>query len=535
MKHWMIGSVAAVALLAACGGNDNEVNETGGGGTSAEVAVTDIDLPGLTLRAGDPNEAGAALEALYLDASGAGRVGFADSSLNGADAVFSDVTITVEDGELPLRAGSMTFKGLEMTDDGASFSQMVMTDVTLTPDEDEGTLEIANLHLTNPSPALAAWVASLMGEGEPADFPSFEQLSFDGLGLDGLQVDPEQVDELDVFKIGAIDIRDFSNTGLGSMVFEGLQVSGTDDGAPMNISLGAMKVSGISETIMQLLGAVVSDEASDGDTDEAFASVLTSLASKPGDPGYDTLLVDAFAVDVGGVDFDLPKMELFVTRDDEGRPTRSVTRPFSMTLKADPEGEYGSQLAGPLAMMGYEQLNLSGAGDVRIDPDADTMTSVGADNYLALEDGFRLSGGGSFSGLKAYYEAIAAAGLNGSDDPSDALAAMSNLTLNNMELTFVDDSIVEKAFALASAMTGQEESAIRAQATGTVGFLPVIAGQAGVDVELAQELSAALSSFLTGSNTLSLKLDPDTPINGASLEDPSSLTRDRLGFSASAK
>ena len=106
MKHWLIGSVAAVAVLTACGGGDK---------ADAPVEVGDVSLTKLQLSGGDASEAGDALAALSLTASGDGRVSFAGSSTDGADATFNDVSISVEDGESPVTAGTLAFKAVSYT------------------------------------------------------------------------------------------------------------------------------------------------------------------------------------------------------------------------------------------------------------------------------------------------------------------------------------------------------------------------------------------------------------------------------------
>jgi len=127
---------------------------------------------------------------------------FADTSASGAEAVFNDVTIAVDGGDSPIKAGSLAFKGLEMTDSGANFSQMTLSDLSVAPDGD--VFNISSVQLTNPSPELGAWVSSLMGQGEPAAFPAMDKLSFDGLNLNGLAVAAEDIDNLDVFELGAV-------------------------------------------------------------------------------------------------------------------------------------------------------------------------------------------------------------------------------------------------------------------------------------------------------------------------------------------
>ena len=415
-----------------------------------------------------------------------------------------------------------------MTDAGANFAQMTLSNISVQDEDEDVNLNVSSVQLTNPSPELAAWVASLMGQGEPAAFPAFDKLSFDGLKMDGFTVDAEGVDELDVAKIGGIDFRQMSSSGLGSMVLSDVEFSGSPDGEAMSFSLGSMGIAGLNEVLMGVMAASFANGASDADPEELLESISSLVTSNPGDPGYDSLTMDALNFDISGVAFDMPSMVSSVTRDKDGRAIRSVTEPYTMSLKADPVGEAGSQLAGPLSLMGYETLNLKGATDVSMDPDADTMSFKSGANYIALEDGFKLSLGGSFAGLAEYYKAI----LENPDDEAAVLAGLASLSMQNMDLKFEDNSIVERGFTAAAAMTGQDAEGLRVQATAGVAALPLLAGQAGVDPAMAAELSGALSKFLDSSGTLEIKFAPDAPLSAADFEDPTALTKDRLGFSA---
>lgn len=521
MKHWLIGSVAAMALVAACGGGDKS-------DSSQSVKVGDVKVEGLKLQAGDASKSGEALTALSLNESGAGRVNFADSSTSGAAATFNDVSIGIDADSPTIDAGSLVFKGLDMTDAGASFSQMTLSDISVDPEDEDGALKVASLQLTNPSPELAAWVGSLMGQGEPAAFPALDKLSFDGLSMGGLEFDASGIDEVDVLKVGGIDFRSMSSTGLGSMVLDGIEFSGSPDGESVSFSLGSMGVAGMNEVFMGVLTSAFANGASGGDPEDLIEEISGLMSANPGDPGYDSFTIDALNFDAAGVAFDLPSMLGSVTRDKEGRATRSVTEPFKMSLKADPEGELGSQLAGPLSLMGYEELKLSGQSDVALDPDTDSMTYTAGKNYIALEDGFKFALDGSFSGLSEYGKVIAA----NPDDEAALLAALSSLSVSKLGISFEDDSIVERGFAAAAAMTGQDAEGLKVQATAGVAALPLLAGQAGIDPAMAAELGGALSKFLDSSGTLEINFAPESPLTATDFEDPTALTKDRLGFSA---
>ena len=530
MKHWIYCAVAATALVAACGGKKDDAAT---GEAAAPATVGDVRLPGLSLRSGNASEASAALAAFSMQETGSGRVSFASKDVSGANATFRDIAIEVEDGETPIRASSLEFVGLEMTDAGAAFSQMTLSGITLAPEDEEGEVAISEVRLTNPSPALAAWVAGLFGEGEPGDLPSGEALSFDGLSLAGLAFSGTDAEELERFEIGRIDLRGMGPEKLAAMVIEDIAFEARDEGEDMDLafSVKSVQVAGAGTKVIQAL------QESGGDEEAMLASIMSLTASNPGDPGYDTVLIDALDMNVGGVAFSLPSMESGVTRNAAGQAVRGVTKPFEMTVTADPEGTLGGQLAGPLGLMGYEQLAFRAAQDVAIDPEADAVTSRSAGNYLELVDGFRLSGGGKISGLAEYNRQIAELALSdeAGTDPAAALEPFSSLSLYDMEIMIEDKSIVERAFTAIAAMNGDTPENMKAQAQMSLGCLPMLAAPSGIDPAILTELSGALSSFLAKPGTLTIKLDPEAPITGASFTEPSQVTKASLGFSAKAE
>ena len=101
-----------------------------------------------------------------------------------------------------------------------------------------------------------------------------------------------------------------------------------------------------------------------------------------------------------------------------------------------------------------------------------------------------------------------------------------------------DKSIVDRAFNAYAAQSGQDPAQMKGQITTMLAVAPMMAPQAGVDAGIATELAGALSGFLTDPKTLTIALAPATPISGADLaaiDDPSKLTKEFLGLSASNK
>ncbi|MEL6781072.1 MAG: hypothetical protein AAFO51_01755 [Pseudomonadota bacterium] len=540
MKKLMFGAAAA-ALLAACGGN-------GGDGEAAieqaaQAAKREIiDVASLTPRGGDASEAAAALTAMNLDTSGTGIVTFANKSVNGATATFTDVSIEIEDGDQPsVTAGTLTLEGLETTESGeASFGLMKLADITIPPSEGEGdtVTTIKGLSLVNPSQATAGYIAKVLGGGDHEAVPDAEGLSFEGLALDTLLATISDEDGTSgTFGIETVNLGAQPDENVGSAVLEGMKLDIVDgaDGQTAKMNLDNLTIAGADLKLLEAVRDNVDDE-------EAMATALSAaLYDNPIDPGFDSMSLSNFTFDIAGADFALPSMNYVVARNDAGEPTRLSLEPMTMTLSADPEGgEAGSELAGALGMIGYETIELNAAGASTYDPETDILTYEAGENYFGLADGFTLNTGGKIEGYKAYSASLGdlmadpAALENG--DPTAMMGAFSSLVVHNFELQFDDNSFVDRMFNLAAAQSGEDPAQLRNQAVMMTSMAPMMAAGAGIDGALATEFAGAISSFLSEPGTLTLKVAPETPLNiGALIEsgDPSSLTKDSLGFSAS--
>ncbi|MEO1472589.1 MAG: hypothetical protein AAFS03_01425, partial [Pseudomonadota bacterium] len=382
MKKLMFGAAAA-ALLAACGGN-------GGDGEAAieqaaEAAKREIiDVASLTPRGGDASEAAAALTAMNLDTSGTGIVTFANKSVNGATATFTDVSIEIEDGDQPsVTAGTLTLEGLETTESGeASFGLMKLADITIPPSEGEGdtVTTIKGLSLVNPSPATAGYIAKVLGGGDHEAVPDAEGLSFEGLALDTLLATISDEDGTSgTFGIETVNLGAQPDENVGSAVLEGMTLDIVDgaDGQTAKMNLDNLTIAGADLKLLEAVRDNVDDE-------EAMATALSAaLYDNPIDPGFDSMSLSNFTFDIAGADFALPSMNYVVARNDAGEPTRLSLEPMTMTLSADPEGgEAGSELAGALGMIGYETIELNAAGASTYDPETDILTYEAGENYF---------------------------------------------------------------------------------------------------------------------------------------------------------
>jgi hypothetical protein len=547
MKYLLTG-VAAIALLTACG----DKNKDKDGASPAGVEISQGKAPNVKLRKGDPASAGAVLSALSLDKSGAGRVNFDTSSVNGAKAAFTDVTIIssadaeeddadVEFGDddrlhikgSDLKAGKLEFEGLGMIDGQANFSRMVLSDVTFVPKEGaeaHGSTKVKSVELVNPSPETAAWIASLFGKGEAIDMPEGKALAFDLWSMDDLnfQIDEEGGDK-GAFVIDGINVVGVKDEKVAQMSIKNMtfDMFDSEEDTDVKASLGGIDLRNVN---LALLSA-----ADDGPSDGVAKGMVEMLQNDPANPGYDSVLIDNLKVAVSGADFTMPKLSSKVSRDKKGRAVKVVTEPFKMTLGSS-EGELGEKLGTQLATLGYEKLELSGQGEQTYDPDKDFVTLVKGKNFLKLENGFKLDYSAKYEGAAAIAKAQAAAT---DQAPGDLMQdALDNLQIHGFELALADDGFVDRAFNAFAAQSGQDPQQLRSQVAGQMAMAPMMAAGTGIDPELLTELATAFSSIITHPKTLTITLAPATPLKVgelADMEDPSAYTKAALGFAASNK
>ena len=97
---------------------------------------------------------------------------------------------------------------------------------------------------------------------------------------------------------------------------------------------------------------------------------------------------------------------------------------------------------------------------------------------------------------------------------------------------------MNRVFNAYAAQSGQDPEQMRQQMASMAQMAPMMAQGSGVDMAIVSELATAVSAFISDPGTLTLKLNPEEPLSAetlATMEDPSMLTKDYLGFSATHK
>lgn len=585
MKYLLTG-VIAMSLLTACGQKDKPTGE-------AALSAVEFDvskLADVSLRNGDAATASQALAAFSLAESGSGRLTFASQEINGDKAVFTDVILSIpedagadeplysdeeiaelfsymdydgdgiaDDGsEMTLeeygvsmnatepsgpppvvKAAKLEFDGLGMINGAANFSLMRLSDISVTPvegSEDQTKGAIGTVELVNPSPETAAWVASLFGQGEPADFPEGAALSFDRWAVKNVDLDITDASgtggfDLDSFYIDGLKEEKAGRVGLSNLNFQFAEEASGD----VNIKLDGFGLAGLD------YGLLAAAAAAEGSGDAGVLSEALQLEADPGNPGFDAALMKGLKADIIGASIDMAEFNSYVGRDAQGRATKITTDPFTMTVAArdNPDGE---QFAGALATLGYETLTLSGAGEQLYDPDADLVTLPKGKNYWQLNDGFKLDVSAKYEGSKAIAAASSEAALETNPDAMvDAM--MSSLAFHQLEIAFDDNGFFNRALNAYAAQSGEDPANIRAQVSGMMAMAPMAASGTGIDVAVITELASAISSFVQDPKTLTITLAPQAPVTAQAFVDAASnptdpakkLDKTKLGFAASNK
>ena len=539
MKYLLTG-VAAIAMLTACGQKD----KPGEAAAPQGVVFSQEKIPAFKVQDGDPATAAAALAAMALENSGDGDVSWAGKQVTGDKAVFTDVTLVSDedaDGDAlnldgaDLKAGKMELDGLGMKDGAASFSRLLLSDVSLVPDDPEdaskGSGSIGSVELVNPSPETVAWVAAMFKTGDASDLPEGAALSFDQWSLKDIDFrvdDPEG--EQGTFTVKTVEVTGLKDQKAALMKLDGMAFDMTDtaEGTDMTLNLGAVELRGADLGLLTSAGEDASDP-------EDVTRMMNLAAQDPANPGYESLTIDGFDLDLAGVKIDLPKLVSAVGRDKKDSVVAVKTEPFKVTLSTG-EGKYGEELASQLALLGYETVELTGSGYQTYEPATDLTTFVKGKNYWDVKDGFHLDFGMQYAGARAIAQAEASQQQAMNTDPTAVFnSTLDNMTLHNIEFALDDNGLLDRAFNAYAAQSGQDPQEVRNQVTGLLAMAPMMASGSGVDAELITEASTALSSFVSTPKTLTIKMAPAQPLalsTLANMDDPSQLTKETLGFSA---
>ncbi len=324
--------------------------------------------------------------------------------------------------------------------------------------------------------------------------------------------------------------QSFDSLSVTNLIVEGE----TEDGQPLNLGLGALTANrfdgdALGRFVLTQLALETQNDAGHAVTfsldqveAEGFASGLVNVsAARPFSGGlnigeaYDRFVVEGLSLNAAGLRVEMPQMQ----GNTETRSGAVVAATISMpelVVFAEPDaGDLGQQLAGGLQQMGFEQLSFSLQSTTVYDPEADQVRTEG-ENALALDGGFRLAVEQDFSGVAAYAEAYAAwLEESRETDPTSVPAdVLDLLKLNRFVMELQDVALLDSLFATAAAERGTTPDTVRGQTAMLVVFASAFAGGV-VETALLQDAQAAVASFISAGGTLTISVDPASPLSMA--------------------
>ncbi|XBQ17330.1 MAG: hypothetical protein ABL308_05480 [Oceanicaulis sp.] len=484
-------AASAAVLLAACGSDD----DAGGGAASRQAATGGLEAFGLT-------EGGAA--------------SWADMSVDGEVYTFTDFTLAEEGARL--QAARLVLTGPGETDAGPALDALVMEDGVITFTDGEAAFD--RLSVDEPGPDLAAAIAASLSGEEMAESDdllaqSFARMAIEGLRFEGQEVEGETIN----FTLASAEAEDFDGEMLGRAAISNFALDASSaEGEPVSLLLDSMSVSGLD---MAAARAMTSDDP----------AAPFSFAASPANQ-YDQFEMSGLSVAAGGLLAAMPSLEAEI-EERGGRFVSTAAMP-RMTLSANPDSAQGTEFAGALDQLGYEEMVFSFASETVYDPEADRVTTQG-ENRLTLEDGFEMRFEQDLSGVTAYAQAYA--DWFATQDPEamspegPPASVFEPLKIHSMLISLEDQSLIDRSLAMAAEMQGVTPAELRAQASMMTAMMaPMVLG--GLPRTVQAEMVTALSGFIGEGGTLIVGLEPETPISASVFmaEDPSQIDVEALGL-----
>ncbi|MEO1038777.1 MAG: hypothetical protein AAFX09_04470 [Pseudomonadota bacterium] len=443
-------------------------------------------------------QAGSALAAMNL--AEPGRISWADRSFADGAFTFTDLTFTDADLDAPITAQSLVLSAPRLEEDGVRFDRLEILGLGLQqPDEVE--LALARIIVDRPGPALSQWIADGFNARDPEiDFAreDFARWAFADLGLEGLQLAVQETDSgpasISLERFGG---RGFDGSRLDEMAMEQFSLSASDaETGDVRAELESFSFEGVSASFMRLMMASGGGEA-------------LSMPMNPAEM-FDAFAMRGLDMNIGGALVEMPAMTASAqTRGDEVRQTSAMER---LTLSADPSGPLGMQLQGGLALLGYEQINMSMVGESVYDLGEDRARTVG-ENYVLIEDALRIDVGQDMSGVQAYLDRYMAAIAAGEfQDGAPPMEIFEPLVIHGISVRIEDLSLLDRALSAAALMQGTTPETLRLQVSGMIG-LGLAAAPAEIPRPLVASLGQALSQFIQNGGSIEIELAPSAPVS----------------------
>lgn len=472
-------------------------------------------------------EAQQALALLNLSESSGS--GLSWNKTSGTAGTYSYSGLSVKDGNSSLNIKTATLIGVHMVGDAASFDRADFSGITILDTEDNASITMDTLSLARPSPEMALSIFEGLSKIEKIedldlDIDDDDDVSFGAIGMSGINITSDDINLTAKTMMWGED----EATKLSDFKADGINFSGTGkDGGAFTGRLGNLSGTGLKADMFDNMSKGM--RASRGD----MGSPMSAMGGfNPMAKVYDTITMDDLSFESDFVSVNSKGFEGKATEKGGVTTMRQVSEPFIIKFKGEPKDPGAKKMFDTIESLGFDEFVIQSSQTSVLDANTDTVAVT--DGLFTLKDGFKLSYNYGASGVKAMTDAMAEIDGNGSNQ--QMTASMENMTLNGFQLRLEDDSIVERGLNLAAQMRGGTPESVKRELKVGLSLAPMMAG-GGLEGEMIGEMASAFGDFIQDGGTLSIVMDPKTPIavNDLANFKGSSMTLNDLGFSAKAE
>ena len=482
---------------------------------SDKVFAKHFDVPS---RKVTDDEAQEALGQLNLLKENGEVLSWAKSSGKNGNYSYTDLTAKDDDGQLTIAKAELV--GVHMDGDVATFDRADFSGIKIYDETEDVTVTMDTLSVARPTPDMAKAIISSLQNIKDLDDLKIEDenmdMGFGALGMSGMNISSKDINlSADSLMWGEDEATKLTDFKVKDVKFN--LTEKTDE--PMTGSLKSFSATG-------LRGDMFDNLPSAGKNPMSMMGGFNPLAKM-----YSTLKME-------DLNFNSDFIEV-TTKGFEGKSTekggvttqRSVGEPFIIRLKEAPKDPQARQAYEMVKELGFDELIFQSSQTMVMDSNTDSIAVK--DGLFSMKDGFKLSYNYGATGVKAMTDKMQTAKSNQSQ--ADVQAAMENMKLNGFQLRLEDQSIVERGLKLAGKFRGAEPEQVKKELKVALTLAPMMAG--GLEGEMLGEMAGAFGDFVDNGGTLSIVMDPKSPISMTELADykRSKLTRADLGFTAKAE
>ncbi len=448
-------------------------------------------------------------------------VSWSDVTTQGDTYIFSDFVQTMSEGQLS--AQTVVVEGLRPGTDVPVFDAVRFADGTVIHEgEVIGRFDMFSADVSGEAFA-TRWRSALQGNEIESllDYGgSVREMRVEGLQFEGSASAEDGGGDF-ILGVDQISFEDRDGDGFASMSLSNLGFTADDPetGTPLVFSI---------ETIQGT--QVLMDSLLNGSDPSSFDPELMFAKT------YDSFDMTNLLMEVGGLRFAIPSATSSIQEIAGGalRTTFDMPR-FSMVVDAasDPQA---AQVAGSLAMLGYENIDLSYTSSYVFDPAADRLYSDGPSAFT-LREGGTIDTRFDMTGISAYVESMMAVqaeaeaeaegGMASPIDEAQMLEIFNALSVTEFSFSFEDAGLLDRGLALFAAQSGVDVETARMQAAGLVALGTMQANEV-LPPAVVSQMSQAVMGFIQNGGTITVSVNPPEPVGVMGMIDPSG------GFNAEA-